>query len=198
MKRRNFIKTLISVGILSQIPLGLSCSRDNKAIIIPKNEVLKPSQRNVVLFFLNKLFPENNGVPGIAELNTYQHLNNYLQDANVDIDDKNYLIKGISWIEESANETFQKEFKDLNYEQKQELFKQILKEDWGESWASRLLTLIFESLLLDPLYDVNLQQSGWNWLHHIPGNPEPDEQNHYKKLLAAKTKPEIITQISQL
>jgi len=42
-----------------------------------------------------------------------------------------------------------------------------------------MLTLIFEALLLDPIYGVNTNNIGWNWLNHDPGVPRPNKENMY-------------------
>ena len=197
MKRRTFIKSILSTGILIQIPWCFSCS-DNHKISLSKQEVLNSKQRDLLLFVLQKLFPSDNNAPGIYQLNTYNHINNFLSDSNVDNDEKNYLLKGIQWTAETSTEVFKLDFNQLNNEQKNKLFDNILNEDWGESWLSRLLSLVFESLLLDPIYDVNNNMIGWKFLEHKPGKPRPNMQNKYEKLLAKKQKTSIITNLSQI
>ncbi len=196
MNRRNFIKTIAAAGILTQIPLQVSCVFSETKKI--ENEILKPSQKKIVHYFLSRFFPDIPGSPSIKDLNTYQHINNYLTDTNVDPDEQDYFINGIRWIDETAIETYQKKFTDLDKTQKKKVFFKVLDTSWGTSWSSRLLTLTFESLLLDPLYHVNTKEKGWKWLHHIPGSPRPTHKNSYKKLLVRKKENIIVTDLSQL
>jgi len=197
MKRRNFLKAVLSTGILMQIPWYLSCNQKTKYVSL-KNEVLNNKQREIILFLLEKLFPENKNIPSIFQLNTYTHINNFLLDKNIDSDEKKYFINGIKWTQETANEQFNKSFNELNSSEKINLFHKILQESWGESWFSRILTLIFESLLLDPIYDINKNEIGWKYLNHISGKPRPNINNKYKILLERKKHTSIITNINQL
>ncbi len=197
MKRRSFIKGIISAGIVVQFPLYISCSTNEIDKII-ENEVFNSKQKILLLFFLNKLFSEQKNIPSVFELNTYYHINKFLLDKNVDQDEKNYLIKGIKWAAETSFEEFNLNFDELDKQQKNKLFDLIVKTNWGESWMSSLLTLVFESLLLDDIYNVNKNQIGWKWLHHLPGNPRPTKENDYKHLLERKKTTQIITNLSQL
>ncbi len=199
MKRRDFLKNLLAAGIVIQIPWYISCqSGKEKPLPLPQNEVLDTSQKEIVIYFLKNFFPDVPGSPSIEDLNTYYHINSFLSDPNVDPDEQKYFINGIQWIKESANENFNKDFVELSQNEKRELIKKVIETGWGTNWSSKLLTLTFESLLLDPLYYINLDEAGWKWLHHQPGSPRPGSHNHYKKLLARKKEDIIITDLSQL
>jgi len=198
MERRDFIKKVIAAGIVFQLPWYISCQSEQSKIMIPEKEVLSSEQREIVLFFLQHFFPEVKASPSIKDLNTYTHINNYLLDTNIDPDEQKYLINGTKWIDETSMETFNKNFKSLTEEKKEIILIKVLNTSWGTSWSSQLLTLTFESLLLDPLYYVNLQEAGWKWLHHKPGTPRPTNENNYQKLLERKKENLIITDLSQL
>ncbi len=199
MKRREFIKKTLVIGIACQLPWFVSCQADHsQQISIPENEILSPEHRNIVLFFLKHFFPDVEGSPSIEKLNTYYHINNYLSDPNIDPDEQQYLKNGIKWVNETAVDNFNKKFNLLTLQEKETLIKKVLNTNWGTSWSSRLLTLTFESLLLDPLYYVNQNEAGWKWLHHQPGTPRPTPKNSYTQLLARKKEDLIVTDLSQL
>ena len=179
LSRRIFIKQITAAGILSQFPLLFSC---NEA---PQNEILPKNQRNTLLAFMEMLFPENNNI-SIQNINAYAHYNAILDDDNYDIDEKKFLQNGIIWTDETANKIYQKDFFLLNNDEQLIVFNKILQSNWGESWASRILTVIFEALLIDPLYKVNKNKVGWQWLQHTAGQPQPEQNNAYQKLLALK------------
>jgi len=199
MKRRDFIKKTIAAGIVFQLPWFVSCQSEHAGrIVIPENEILNREQREIIIYFLKYFFPDVKGSPSIENLNTYLHINNYLADSNIDPDEQAYLINGIKWVNETARDTYEKSFNDLSSDEKIIIIHKILNTNWGTSWSSKLLTLTFESLLLDPLYYVNKNESGWKWLHHQPGSPRPTPENNYHMLLERKKENLIITDLSQL
>jgi sulfur relay (sulfurtransferase) DsrC/TusE family protein len=199
MDRRDFIKKMVAAGIIFQLPWFISCqNKIDKKIFIPNNEVLLPNQREIVIYFLKHFFPDVKGSPSIEDLNTYAHINQYLTDPNIDPNEQKYFINGTKWIEETAAELTNKKFSDLSPAQKKQVLNKVIQTRWGTSWSSKLLTLTFESLLLDPLYYVNKNEIGWKWLHHKAGTPRPQKKNSYKNLLKRKNEKIIITGLSQL
>ncbi len=175
--RRIFIKQIIATGIISQFPFLYSCKEE------PIDEVLTKNQRNTLLPIMKFLF-DTPSTPSISDINAYSHLNDILADPFYDIDEKKYLINGITWINETAQEQYKKEFHRLKQIEKQNIFNQIALLDWGTSWLSKILTIIFEALLIDPIYEVNTNKIGWKWLNHIPGIPRPNKKNAYPNILA--------------
>jgi gluconate 2-dehydrogenase gamma chain len=71
----------------------------------------------------------------------------------------------------------------LNTTEKEALITFIAKEAWGSSWLSIILTYIFEALIADPQYGGNVNESGWKWLNHYPGNPRPAKKLLYGNIL---------------
>ena len=51
-----------------------------------------------------------------------------------------------------------------------------------------MVTLLFEALLLDPLYGGNKEEKGWKWLNHTPGFPRPTEELRYEVLMKKQLK----------
>ncbi len=177
--RRIFIKQITAVGLLTQFPMLFSCRQG------PNEEILTKTRRNTLFAMMNILFPDRKKL-SIQSINAYAHFHQILADDNYDIDEKEYLQNGIQWTDEIAQEKFKKDFYQLNDTKKRVVFSHILQSNWGESWLSKVLTVIFEALLLDPIYRVNKNKIGWEWLEHISGQPRPDKNNTYQKLLALK------------
>jgi len=177
--RRIFIKQITAFGIITQFPMLFSCTQE------PKSETLAKTQRNTLFVVMKILFPDNKYV-SIQKINAYAHFHHILADDNYDIADKKYLQNGIKWTDETAQEKYQKDFYQLNKIEKQTVFNLILHSNWGKSWLSNVLTIIFEALLLDPIYQVNKNEEGWQWLNHLAGEPRPNDNNIYQKLLALK------------
>ena len=190
--RRNFIKGICAGGILAQLPLFVACNNQTSYRII-----LPHKHYEIAQSFFDILFPDKLA-PGYKKLNTLFHLNQILSDPNQDPDEIQYLKNGFIWTDETAQENFSKDFYMLDNKAQEELFQKVLQTNWGESWLSRLLTIIFESLLLDPIYNVNLQQAGWNWLQHVPGHPRPNNTIVYPHILNRKNESMPINSLNQL
>jgi len=175
---------------LTQTPFWLACQSKN-------NEINHSITDVVFLANLEILFPEKSG-PGIKDINTLAHIHSYLKDKNIDPNEQDFLIKGTVWVQETAIEIFDKPYQSLPKNEQKKIIEKILKTNWGESWLSKLLTLNFEALLLDPIYNVNLNEVGWKWLQHKPGIPRPNHKNKYPEILNRKNEDTIITNLNQL
>jgi len=191
--RRFFIKSVGASVLLAQLPLMSACHFENT---LQTNKIDK--KQRIFYDTLNILFPKYKNTPTIDRLNTLNHIQNYLSDKNIDPDEQKFLTNGIGWLDKTAQEDYKKAFLELSSKQKQDIISKILKESWGESWLSKLLTLTFESLLLDPVYEINTNEAGWQWLHHQPGQPRPNKTNQYPKILDRKKENIIITNLKQL
>ena len=191
--RRQFIKAIGATAVLVQIPFWQSCKQP-----VVFQGILPDNQQKILYQVLNFLFPESNNSPNIEQIHAEFHINSYLTDPFIDPDEQKYVINGIQWLEETAQELFKTGFLSLNQTQQLTTLQNIIKTSWGESWLSKLLTLTFEALLLDPLYQVNTGEVGWHWLHHQPGRPRPKPGIAYPEILNRKKEQVIITHLDQL
>ncbi len=191
--RRNFIKALGATAFLLQFPFWQACQNTNNL------DKTSPSLQQAILSgVLNILFPTFDKTPDIRQINAVYHINRYLTDPLIDPDEQQFIINGTKWLNESAHENFKTDFLQLSAKKQQKLIQIISHESWGESWLSKLLTLTFEALLLDPVYDININECGWKWLQHLPGRPRPDQPNIYPDILDRKKENIIITGLEQL
>ncbi len=192
--RREFIKKMTALGVFSQLPLWYSC-QDGKEPLPFK--VLTRKQQNLLADVMGILFPDSDTI-NIELANTVYYLDFILSDTNYDPDEKDYLLEGIGKTEAFSLKIANQSFVDLSAEKQQKLIDHIAQKNWGSYWLSRLLTVIFESLLLDPIYNINTDGSGWQWLQHLPGVPRPSEANSYANLLKRKQVSQVITEVSSL
>lgn len=182
MNRKEFLKYLGILGVASQSGIWFACN-DVKTIELPTElSPLNKKQATVLGYVLEILFPSESIGPSIQQLNSLAYIIWNLNDKNRDEDSNNYVIKGIKWVEETAEEEYQSSFLDLSDSKKEKLIDFIAKKNWGEDWLSAVLTLIFESMVYDPVYSVNNNQVAWKWLNHQPGYPRPTEQTKYKAI----------------
>lgn len=182
ISRRNFIKNTMAVGMLSQIPLMESCTNE-----VSKTS-LKDKQLNLVISVQNILFPRDENGPGAADVNADKYLIWVLSDERIAPDDKQYVIDGIRWLNESAEETHSKKYLKLTKKKQVNLIQSISKTNWGESWLSVMLTFIFEAMVSDPIYGFNSDAIGWNWIQHQAGIPRASKDLIYDEIFTTLQK----------
>lgn len=184
INRRSFTKSLLAAGLITQIPLFTSFKAFPSSIPYKtKTDLLSSEQMEIVREVQQFLFPNDGNGPGAVQLKADEYLIWVLSDPRKDPADTKYIIDGIGWVAETADEEYEKPFKQLNATEKEDLLAFIAKEAWGSSWLSIILTYIFEALIADPQYGGNTNESGWKWLNHYPGNPRPTETLLYGNIL---------------
>lgn len=179
--RRSLLKAAIIAGTLSQFSFLQSCE---DAIEMEKgNDVLDANQMTILKSALNILFPDDGNGPSIESLNTLNYILWVLKDAGANPTHQTYLIEGIDWADEIAIEKSGKKYSELDQAERERAIHYYTETDYGKEWCSIMMTLILESLLLDPIYGANINEAGWKWLDHTPGFPQPDESNRYENVL---------------
>lgn len=169
LNRRSFLKTAMAASAASSIPFWMSCKSG------PAEFTLNEKQEKIVKIVQEFLFPEDGNGPSAAGINAHQYFQWVLRETGTDDEDKDYLIKGIKWVDETSIEETNRSFLVLRSQEQQDLLEYITTTSWGESWLSMMLTIIFEALFCDPVYGGNTDQHGWRWLEHNPGHPRPPE-----------------------
>ena len=180
LSRKTFVKSLLLSGAALQLPWLLSCSNDQE--YAGSTNPLSKEQFNLLLAVQNTLFPSDGNGPGAADINAGTYVLWVLNDDRVDPEENQYLIEKLDKFQKRCVEETGYEFTDLNADEQHQFVREISEIIWGRRWTSRLLTLIFEALLLDPQYDVNPNEIGWKWLEHDPGSPRPSKQTLYPEI----------------
>lgn len=170
--RRSFLKAALVATAASQLCWLNSCSTK----IEEANEFLTVEQSKVLKSILMIIFPEDGNGPSAEELNTFGYVLWNLADIFKPEEDRDYIIEGLDWASEKANEIYFLKYSELEQEQREALVKQFVDLKWGKNWMSVMITLTMESVLLDPIYGGNTDEKGWKWLDHVPGLPRPTEQ----------------------
>ncbi|MGB5966675.1 MAG: gluconate 2-dehydrogenase subunit 3 family protein [Sulfurimonadaceae bacterium] len=123
---------------------------------------------------INHLFNDKDGYV-TSKLNVMGYFKGVLSDKRIDIENREYLINGARWLNETANEEFGKDFVKLNHDKKEQLLKKVSMLRWGDSWLYKMMSYYFESVFSDPIYGGNVDGAGWKWLEFQPGFPRPNE-----------------------
>jgi len=178
--RRTFLKAAILTGALSQLSFLQSCSDDE---IEKGNDLLTGEQVTILKSVLLILFPNDGNGPSADDLHTYEYIMWVLKDPGANQENNKYVLDGIDWTNEAAEKLFGEKYIALKKTEQAKLISKFLDVDYGHDWCSILITLILESLLLDPIYGGNPDGVGWKWLNHSQGFPQPTEELRYDNLL---------------
>lgn len=120
-------------------------------------------------YFFDKEFTP----PKIVELNSVEYLAGVLEDSRLEKDRREYILQGVTWLDESAEEMFLKKYVALHVEQREKLLESINQLEWGDNWLYVMMQYYFESMFCAPIYGGNKNRSGWKWLHYEAGHPQP-------------------------
>jgi len=123
---------------------------------------------------IEHMFADSDGYV-TSQLNVIGYFKAVLSDQRIDIESRNNLINGARWLDESADETYDKDFISLSTEQKEALLKQVSMLRWGDNWLYKIMGYYFETTFSDPIYGGNVNGAGWKWLEFQPGFPRPNE-----------------------
>jgi len=177
LSRRKFMGSIFVAGAMASIPVNqVFGSSVGDVNTLSKNQFL------IVKSVQNILYPSDGNGPGAYDVLADSYLLWVLSDKRMDPEEKDYLINGIGWVDETAEENFSKGYLQLTQSEKEILIADISKETWGSSWLGVILTFIFEALLSDPQYGGNTDKIGWDWVHHNPGYPRPTEALLYPEI----------------
>lgn len=171
INRRSFLRSAIVAGAASQITWFTSCSAQLEAA----NDYLTAEQSTILKAIVMGIFPDDGNGPSADDLNSFGYILWVLADNYKKQEEKEYIIEGLDWANESAKELYFESFVDLSGKQQTALIKEFTEHSWGKSWMSVMVTLVMESALLDPIYGGNTDEAGWNWLDHKAGQPRPSE-----------------------
>ncbi|HHB78807.1 MAG TPA: hypothetical protein ENK85_06205 [Saprospiraceae bacterium] len=192
--RRQFIKGLGVIGMWSMLPYLSGCRSD----FSPVKEGILGTHSQMAADVMDILFPEDGHGPGSVQINAYSYLNWVLADENYDADIKKSIFKGFARLADFSKEHLGKPFGKMSPKEKEHLIAKVTQYGWGESLMARLVSLILDALVIDPIYGVNVKEVGWKWLEHIPGHPRATAANKYPDILGRKKELVIFSNPSQL
>lgn len=179
--RKQFIKSLLIGGAALQLPWLSSCS----STTYYQGDTSPFSKEEFKTFqtLLETLFPSDGNGPGAFEINADKYVLWVLNDRYVDPEINEYMLDRFDTFLRKCEEQTGSRFEDLTTSERDKLVAGMSEYVWGRKLFSRMLTLVFEALLLDPIYDVNPNGKGWKWLQHDPGMPRPTQQIRYPQIL---------------
>ncbi|MFK8046201.1 MAG: gluconate 2-dehydrogenase subunit 3 family protein [Crocinitomicaceae bacterium] len=178
--RRQFIKGLVAAGIMTQIGFLESCNHSDDLI---KESFFSENELKNITEIINVLFPDNGNGPSAGQINVIPHIIWTIQDKTFGYDAYDMFLISLEKLSEHCNDMYKKDFKELDTVNKNRVIESISVLKWGERLLSNTTNYIFEALVLDPSYNVNRNEVGWDWLGHIPGYPRPLQKDLYPKFI---------------
>ena len=128
------------------------------------------------------LFPTTDDAPGAKEINATSYLKDALAQPDMNPNSKEFILDGVGWLNDLADNLHKAVFADLNETQREGVLRHIEQTSAGERWIGLVLLYLFEALLSDPVYGGNTGEAGWRWLEHQPGFPRPPANKRYHEL----------------
>ena len=193
LNRRDFIKSGVAFSLLSTITAckptieDYGKSQDAKLInqsadtVVLTDYVFTNKQHKDLQAVYMRLFPDDGDGPSANDLNVLTYLEWAMTDENNIADgDPEFIIKGLGWLNQFANDDHGKNFVNLNTKIQDQLITATAKSDAGKNWLSILTYYLIEALTLDPFYGGNTNKIGWNWLEHQGGFPQPITGKTYR------------------
>jgi gluconate 2-dehydrogenase gamma chain len=133
------------------------------------------------------LFPAGEDIPGAADIGASIYLHKAIENPNADGEDKDFIFRGVGWLNDLTQERHQKTFLQLTLPQQEKIIDVIVQSRAGRNWVSLLLTYILEALLAAPVYGGNRNGIGWQWLDYQPGFPMPPTDKTWDRLLQRRS-----------
>ncbi len=133
------------------------------------------------------LFPAGENIPGAGDIGADIYLHKAIENPNADGDDREFIFRGIGWLDELTQQRYKKNFIQLTSTQQEKIIAETVQTRAGRNWVSLLLTYILEALLTEPVYGGNPDGIGWLWLEHQAGFPTPAADKTWDQLLQRRS-----------
>lgn len=115
------------------------------------------------------LFPKGLAAPAASEFGATAYLANVSTHSSFLASDLRFLKHGVQELMNEYNN-----FLTLSPKEQDETLRDFVNDnDIGQNWVSFLLYFTIEALLSSPIYGGNKNESGWKWLNHHAGVPQP-------------------------
>ncbi len=180
--RRAFLKSAAGVGVISTLPaFSLSAKQQVKLAELLKT-LVKTDPWLTLDATLNQLLPNSPTGPSAKEIQATAYLHQIMTVQPTEQDEKDFILKGVGWLNGYANSQKSKDFAQLSFVDKEQLLRGISHSTAGQNWLNTLLSYIFQAMLAPPSYGGNPHGIGYQWLEHQAGFPLPKEGQRYFEL----------------
>ena len=185
--RRKWLKLALAGIALTQIPWLLSCEskedeNSQKEITLDGKGILTPDEIKHLHCIQNLLVPSDGNGPSAEDVFAHSYFIWMLNDEHLSSTDKTYYIDSLQKLISLCKEKFGKSLLNLSKEEQNLFIANSIESGWTQGYLSKMITIIFEAVLLDPIYGVNPNEIGWDWLEHIGGSPRTNASTKYPEI----------------
>ncbi len=176
--RRSFLKSAAGASAIAAMPvISLSAKQQ-----VQLNERVKTDPWLTLNATLNHLLPSSATGPSAIDIKATAYLFQVMTAQPTEQDEKDFILKGVGWLNDYANSEKSKPFALLSFADKEQLLRGINRSMAGENWLNTLLGYILQAMLAPPSYGGNPNNIGYQWLEHQAGFPIPKEGQRYYEL----------------
>jgi len=180
--RRGFLKSAAGVGAIAALP-AFSISANQQVQLAELLKTLVKTDPWLTLdATLNQLLPSSPTGPSAKEIQATAYLHQIMTVQPTEQDEKDFILKGVGWLNGYANSEKTSDFASLSFADKEQLLRGISRSTAGQNWLNTLLGYIFQAMLAPPSYGGNPNGIGYQWLEHQAGFPLPKEGQRYFEL----------------
>ncbi len=178
LSRRTLLKSAAGMGAIAAIPpFSLSAKQQESLAQLAKTDPWLTLDAT-----LKQLLPSSATGPSAKDINALAFLHQVMTVQPTEQDEKEFILKGVGWLNGYANSEKSKPFAELTFNEKELLLKGISQSRAGSNWLNTLLGYILQAMLAPPSYGGNPNGIGWQWLEHKAGFPLPKKGQRYFEL----------------
>lgn len=191
MSRRTLLKSAAGATAITAFPMAAHATKTQVNIA----ELTKSDPWLTLDATLSHLLPESDLGPSANDIRATVYLHQVMTVQPTEQDEKDFIIKGVGWLNGFSQSSLNKPFVQLTTSEKESVLRSISNSQAGSNWLTTLLSYIFQAMLAPPAYGGNPKGVGWQWLEHQAGFPLPAEGQRFFELpKRAKAKNEIFVQ----
>ena len=176
--RRNFLKSAAGLGALASLPTFNLSAKTRVSL----TELVKTDPWLTLDATLEQLLPSSATGPSAKEIQATAYLYQVMTVQPTEQDEKEFILKGVGWLNGYANSEKSANFVQLSFSDKEQLLRGISQSRAGQNWLNTLLGYILQAMLAPPSYGGNPNGIGYQWLEHQAGFPLPEEGQRYFEL----------------
>ncbi len=178
MTRRGLLKSAAGTSAVTAFP-SFALTNNNQQSL---NKLMKSDPWRTLSATLNHLLPKSDTGPSAEDIQALTYLHQVMTIQPTQQDEKNFILKGVEWLNSFAKSEKQVLFFQLTFDEKEKLLQNISHSTAGGNWINTLLNYIFEAMLSPPSYGGNPDGVGWQWLEHQAGFPLPQKGKRFFEL----------------
>jgi len=180
--RRHFLKAAAGMGALASLPTFAISATGQSSLNNLLTKLVKTDPWLTLDATLNQLLPSSETGPSAIDIKATAYLYQVMTVQPTEPEEKEFILKGVGWLNGYANSQKSADFAELNFADKEQLLRGISQSRAGQNWLNTLLGYIFQAMLSPPSYGGNPDGTGWQWLEHQAGFPLPEKGQRYFEL----------------